>query len=181
MREEPFQAGTHIRKLRRSQGRTQQDIADACGFTKSLLSKIETGKVIPPVATLVKIANALGTKVSALVEEGENAGAVFTAREAVERNIVQTEQGYAIFPFATEHKEKKMQPFLFVVKRGEVKEHALSHDGEEFIYVLAGEIQFQVGAVTYTLRTGDSLYFDSFEAHQVIPVSEEAKYIDVFI
>ena len=57
--------GRHIRKLRKLQHRTLQDVADNCGFTKSLLSKIEGGKVVPPVATLIKIASALHTNISA--------------------------------------------------------------------------------------------------------------------
>jgi len=56
--------GTHIRRLRLQQRRTQQEIASVCGFTKSLLSKIESNTVTPPVATLVKIARSLGTSVS---------------------------------------------------------------------------------------------------------------------
>jgi transcriptional regulator with XRE-family HTH domain len=47
---------------------TLQDVADICGFMKSLLSKIESGKTVPPVATLVKIARALNTTISTLVE-----------------------------------------------------------------------------------------------------------------
>ncbi len=173
--------GGCIRRLRLEQRRTQQDIADACGFTKSLLSKIESNKVMPPVATLVKIAASLGTKVSALIETDDNVGTVHTTAKEVRKNIVQTERGYWIYPFATGHKGKRMQPFMFVARKGEVKRHHLTHEGEEFIYVLTGEMRVQVGQSEFRLKTGGSLYFNSAEEHQVIPVSDTVRYLNIFV
>ena len=173
--------GAHIRALRTQQHRTLQQIADACGFSKSLLSKIETGRIFPPVATLVKIAQALGTKVTALLEDHDDVATVCTRGDVSDAGVVRTENGYWIFPFAPEHRAKKMQPFLFVARKGEVKEHHVSHEGEEFLYVLEGEMRFQVGAVEYLLRAGDSLYFDATEEHGVMPISDEVKYIDIFV
>lgn len=173
--------GNHVRRLRLEQHRTQQEIADLCSFTKSLLSKIESGKVIPPVATLVKIATALGTTVSALIEAGKSVETIYATNKEVEENIVKTERGYWIYPFATHHKKKKMQPFLFVARRGEVKEHHLTHAGEEFIYVIEGEMKVQVGRLQYHLQTGGSLYFNAAYEHQIIPVSKEVKYLDIFV
>jgi len=173
--------GTHIRRLRLQQHRTQQEIATACGFTKSLLSKIESNTVTPPVATLVKIARALGTAVSALLEAGGRVGAVHTTAAEALAGIVQTERGYWIYPFATHRKDKRIQPFLIVAKKGEVKEHHLAHEGEEFIYVLDGRMKFQVGNAEYRLGPGDSLYFSSAEEHQVIPLSAQVTYLNLFI
>jgi quercetin dioxygenase-like cupin family protein len=181
VKQDTIKIGEHIRKLRRHQHRTLQEIADECEFTKSLLSKIETGSVLPPVATLVKIARALGTTVSSLIEEEHNTKTVYETKEEIETKIVQTEKGYSIFPFASAHKEKKMQPFLFEAKRGETQEHHLSHNGEEFIYVVEGVMKFQVGSVTYELKEGDSLYFEALDSHGVTPVSERVRYLDVFV
>lgn len=172
--------GSHIRKLRLEQHRTQQDVADVCGFTKSLLSKIERNKVMPPVATLVKIANALGTRVSALIETGTNGPSVAITAAEVKRQMIKTEQGYWIHPFATGYDRKRMQPFMFRVRKGEVKEHHLTHEGEEFIYVLRGRIRVQVGPDEHILSAGDGLYFDAAYVHQVIPLTDEARYLDIF-
>lgn len=178
---ENINLGKHIRKLRIQQNRTLKEVADECGFTKSLLSKIETGKVVPPVATLVKIAHALGTKVSTLIEDNDTVETVYTTKKEIEENFIKTGIGYSIFPFATDYREKKMQPFLFLARRGEVKEHRVSHEGEEFLYVIEGEMKFQVGNIEYTLKEGDGLYFDALEEHGVMPISEKVKYVDIFI
>jgi transcriptional regulator with XRE-family HTH domain len=172
--------GSQIRRLRLEQRRTQRQIADSCGFTKSLLSKIESNKVMPPVATLVKIADSLGTKVSALIEAGSNGASVASTAAEVKESLFKTEQGYWIHPFATRHKGKRMQPFMFVVRKGEVKEHHLVHEGEEFIYVLTGRIKVQVGRDEHVLKAGDALYFESAHVHQVIPESVEARYLNIF-
>ncbi len=173
--------GKHIRKLRRRQHRTLQEIAVACDFSKSLLSKIETGKIFPPIATLVKIANALGTRVTTLIEDSKSIKTVYTKKDESFVDKVKTENGYYIFPFATEHKEKQAQPFLFFGKKGEVKEHSVTHEGEEFIFVIKGEMQFRVGDIQYTLKEGDSLYFDALDEHGFLPISEEVYYIDIFV
>lgn len=177
-----MEIGLRIRKLRTQQNRTLQEIADVCGFTKSLLSKIENGVVVPPVATLSKIAKALGVKMSALIEEEGTVSGLFTASELTERmNQVKTDKGYSFFTFAGEYPNKKMQPFLFTARRREVIEHRLSHDGEEFIYMLEGEMKFKVGNVEYILKPGDSIYFDAMEEHGMLPLSEKVKYLDIFV
>jgi transcriptional regulator with XRE-family HTH domain len=157
--------GTHIRQ---------------CGFTKSLLSKIETGDTQPPVATLMKIAEALGTSLSALLEHDSAVGPVFTGMEAAVASLARTEKGYSAYPYAASLGAKKMQPFLFEVRKGKVKQHALSHAGEEFLFVIEGEILFRVGHVEYRMRAGDSLYFDATHEHGVTAVSEIARYLDIF-
>jgi quercetin dioxygenase-like cupin family protein len=144
------------------------------------LSKIETGHVQPPVATLVKIAGALGTSLSALLEHDAASGPVFTAMNSAVQMLARTEKGYSAYPFAASLGTKKMQPFLFEVRRGEVKPHALSHAGEEFLFVVEGEILFRVGHVEYRMQAGDSLYFDATQEHGVTAVSEVARYLDIF-
>jgi transcriptional regulator with XRE-family HTH domain len=178
---EQVKIGTIVRNLRKKQNRTIQEISDKCSLSKSMISKIETNKVFPSVATLVKIADALGTNVSALLEQNDNfKSTLIPARKSVE-NTTLTERGYHIFPFASECHNKKMQPFLFIARKGEVKEHQLTHVGEEFIYVIEGSMKFQVGDVEYHMNEGDALYFNALEKHQVIPVSETVKYLDIFV
>jgi transcriptional regulator with XRE-family HTH domain len=173
--------GSKIRKLRKEQNRNLSEIADMCGFTKSLLSKIENGKTMPPISTLIKIADALGTKVSILLDDQQQTGTIYTTKETTHSKLVKTEKGYSFFAFAVERSEKLMQPFLFVSRKEENdNRHTFSHNGEEFIYILEGRMRYKVGNVEYTLGPGDSLYFDSIEKHTLSPITDEVKYIAVF-
>lgn len=173
--------GDRIKMLRISQKRTLQEIAEASDLSKSMISKIENNKTIPSVAALVKIAKALGSNISNILEQDGWLNAILTTSQKARENLTATDKGYSIYPYASEYHEKKMQPFLFVARKGEVTPHELSHEGEEFIYVIKGQMKMQVGEVEYSLTTGDSLYFNSVQKHGIMPVSDEVMYLDIFV
>lgn len=177
-----MEIGNRIRKIRSQQGRTIQEIAEKCQCSKALLSKIETGKVVPAVATLSKIAKSLGVKISVLMEDGEDGKAAYTSKVFEDSSLlVPTSKGYRIFAFAPQYINKKMQPVLICGRKGEVKPHSVYHDGEEFIYVLEGEVKIHIGNLEYHLRQGESIYFESLNEHGVVPVTEKAEYLDIFV
>ena len=174
--------GHRIRRIRNQQGRTLQEIADLCGCSKGLLSKIENGKVVPAVATLSKIAKALGVRISVLMEDGETAEAIYSPNMTDRPDaFVPTNKGYAICALAPHLANKKMQPVLFRSRKGEVKPHSVAHEGEEFIYVLEGEVKMHVGPVEYHLKQGESVYFQAISEHGVMPVTDSATYLDIFV
>lgn len=164
------------------QGRTLEEVARQSGFTRSLLSKIETGRTHPPVATLTKIVGVLGLPLASLFDESSKRdGAVMDSAASRGRDaLAVTDKGYRFALLAAERPDKVMQPFFFVAERGKVKASALTHAGEEFVYVLEGEMRYRVGAVEYRLGPGDSLYFDAELEHDIEPVSREVKYLAVF-
>jgi transcriptional regulator with XRE-family HTH domain len=173
--------GERIRLIRKRQQRTIQEIADICGFTRSLLSQIETGRTVPPLATLTRIAAALGVTVSALLNDQNAAGTVHTTYKALESaELIQTDKGYRFLAIAGGRADKLMEPILFEARRGEVKRKPLSHRGEEFVLVLNGQMRYRVGSVEYLLSEGDSLYFDAEQEHDLEPVTEVVRYLAVF-
>jgi transcriptional regulator with XRE-family HTH domain len=173
--------GLHIRKLRQLQHQTLQNIADKCGFTKSLLSKIESGKVVPPMSTLVKIACALNTNMADLMAEGDNIDCIFIPSDHKGVEPVLTVSGYKVLPLAVEFRQKRMQPMLFTIRPEDLNDKVNSHPGEEYIYVLEGTMEFRVGTKVFILHTGDSLFFNSVIDHYITQVlSDQVKYLDIF-
>lgn len=171
-----------IRRIRTQQRRTLDDVAQICDCSKSLLSKIERGKVVPALATLSKIAGALGVRVSSLMEDGVDMGTTFTpSLLAAPDAFVATDKGYTIHAIAPHFIGKKMQPVLVYGRKGEVKPHSVSHTGEEFILVLEGEVCGHIGNDEYHLKPGDSVYFQSAWDHGFMPVTEHAVYLDVLV
>ena len=161
------------------QGRTLQEVSDRADITKSLLSKIENGKSAPPIATLTRIAKVLGVGVSSLLSDADQGGAVFVPAEDA-RKTVKTDKGYSFFSFAGQRHNKIMQVYQFSARKGEVKPQALSHRGEEFVFMLEGCMRYSVGSTQYTLEAGDALYFDSEEDHDLESVTDDVKYLAVF-
>jgi len=173
--------GSRIRALRLRQQRTLKDVSQRCHFTVSLLSKIESGKTNPPVATLARIADALGVHLGDLLDTRKDPATIFDAAgERDTKTLTHTDKGYGFHLLAGERPDKLMQPFLFVAERGKVKKAAMAHRGEEFIYILEGRMHYRVGATTYTLGPGDTLYFSSEEEHDLEPISPRVKYLAIF-
>lgn len=177
-----MEIGGRIRSIRTQQGRTLDDIAQACDCSKSLISKIETGKVVPALATLSKIAVALGVRISALLEDGEGDHPAVTPNIIGQPELfVATDKGYTIYAVAPHFLNKKMQPVLVRGRKGEVLPHSVSHSGEEYIIVLEGEVQAHIGGKQYHLRQGESIYFQSSYEHGFVPLTDYAVYLDVFV
>jgi transcriptional regulator with XRE-family HTH domain len=173
--------GARIRILRKRQHRTLQEIADDCGFTKSLLCKIEKGGTTPPIATLSKIASSLGVATQDLLAETREQGPAFIpASDSSDKKLIKTAKGYRFHAFAVSRPDKSMQPYYFTAKKGGVKPSPLSHAGEEFVFVLQGEMKYRIGNVEYALKPGDALYFDSTEEHDFTPMTDEVRYLAVF-
>ena len=131
-------------------------------------------------STLVKIAGALNTNIAALMTDGDRLDCVFIPAKG-KKKPMPTESGYAVLPLAVEFKEKKMQPFIFSIRREDLSDKANSHLGEEFILVLEGLMEFRVGEKTYTLGPRDSIFFNSLRDHYVSKVlSVKVVYLNIF-
>ena len=63
---------------------------------------------------------------------------------------------------------RRMDPFLLTVPPGDVHRTALAHEGEEFLLVLSGQVDFQYDEKVYSLHKGDSLYFDAAVKHRLL-------------
>ncbi len=173
--------GIRIKRARSNKGYTLQETADLAGFSKSLLSKIENGKVTPPISTLYKIATVLESTVTELLEEPSNKQDIVTFElDKLKNMLVPTERGYSYVPIAANFYSKKLQPFYYEVRREEFIEKVLQHDGEEFIYILEGEAQCSIGTSTYIVKSGEGLYFKSSIPHKITPVTEIIKYFNIF-
>ncbi len=171
--------GLHIKKIRLQQKRTQQEIADFCGFTKSYLSKIERGRVMPSIGVLAKIANFLNIKISHLLDEETSKDISHDKKAHIETQLIKTSKGYSIFPFASNQEEKVMQPFYFVTNKKDHVLHKTIHEGDEFFYIIEGEMLLKIGTEEYHLCAGDGIYFDARIEHQTIPLTEVVKVLDI--
>ena len=72
-----------------------------------------------------------------------------------------------------------MEPFVIDMQRDEEEHDLSSHEGEEFIYILEGEVELIYGQNTYLLYPGDSLYYDSIIPHHIHAHTENAKILAV--
>jgi len=163
--------GKKIRDLRKKAGFVLQDLSDRTGLSKPLLSQIEKEAVSPPIATLLKISKALNVNIGFFFQDNAPEEKVVLVRKD-ESKVIDSryfgreESGYYYEALAYKKSKKCMEPFLVEFKRKRVDRLSyFSHDGEEFIYLLEGTLEFRTEDQQYILQPGDSLYFESSTPH----------------
>ena len=182
-----LQLGNRIAKLRTARGFTQDQLATSTGFTKGYLSKIENSKVIPPIGTLIKIAKILEIDLTHLLEAGldEEDSPVCVVRSWQRETVVRgaSSFGYDYFALANKRRDKQMEPFIMMFPSEVEREVRFEHEGEEFMFVLEGEVEFEATIdnrpVTWILAPGDSVYFDSRTPHRGRSLSGDSKVLVV--
>jgi transcriptional regulator with XRE-family HTH domain len=163
--------GQKIRALRQERRLTLQELSEATGLSKPLLSQIENDQVMPPIATLLKIAKGLRVGIHFFFEDaGDRRKYVISRAGEVaptpRRPGNDQPQGYLYRSLAPGLRHKAMEPFLVEFElRAWDDAYLYSHDGEEFIYLLEGHLEFHLGDEVLTLLPGDSIFYDSSLPH----------------
>ncbi len=158
--------GEKIKKIRETKGLTIEDVAKKTGFSKEFLENIENGKVSPPLGIIVKLSKALDTMVANLFSEpGEKNYCVMRVKEQkVVPRKSSTGYNYSYIPLASGLKEMNMEPFIVKLLPNSKEEKSV-HEGEEFIYVLDGEVKVVIGDNVEILHMGDTIYYLSSVPH----------------
>jgi transcriptional regulator with XRE-family HTH domain len=164
--------GEKIKKYRESINMSLSDLSERTGFSPAFLSQLENHLISPPLGALMKIARALEIETGTLF--GQVGTAPFTIVRKDER--VQTSRvaskegvryGYSYESLAPEKINRRMEPFLVTLEPGSKRGVPYNHDGEEFLFVLEGRVEIQLGEHTDILEAGDSIYYDSTLDHRV--------------
>jgi transcriptional regulator with XRE-family HTH domain len=163
------QIGSHLRALRAARGITLDSLAAATGLTKSYLSKIQNSRKLPPIATLSRIAQALGTGIGSFfgdILESSQGATVVRKHERLAVVRGGTAFGYDYVSLAHDRRGKHMEPFVFTFPSKIDRHVFFEHGGEEFVFILSGSVIFQVGDERWSLKKGDSVYFDAAIPHR---------------
>lgn len=174
-----------LRWFRTERGLRLEDVAKRAGYTKGFLSKIEHGKASPPVATLLRVAAALGVESDVLFAPdagvAPDASVHTPAGEGVPVRDDTAGPGRSLLAVAAVRHHKLMEPFVVTVEPGQPAvggRHTCP--GEEFVYVLNGEVDYSVGDEAFHLRTGDGLYFNATKPHVASARGGQARFMRVF-
>ena len=170
---EEVRVGERVKELRERKGLSLKEVADLTGFSTALLSQMENHLVSPSLGTIIKLARALNVKVGDFL--GETEGEPFTIVRKDERKMVSrfaskegVKYGYSYESLGFDKKDRHMEPFIVTLEPATVKTAKTSvHEGEEFIFVLEGEMEVILGSHTDILHPGDSIYYDSTIPHKV--------------
>ncbi len=168
--------GFKIKGIRESKNLTIEEISERSGLSTEQIVSIENNQNLPSLGPLIKIARALGVRLGTFMDDNDSLGPVIT--RAADRNressisfsngATDTRKHMEYHPLAQQKAGRHMEPFIIDVNPTDKLEYKLSaHEGEEFIYVLEGELEIEYGKKKYTLEAGDSIFYDSIVKHHV--------------
>ena len=175
--------GERLAALRSQRRVTLERLAAVTGFTKGYLSKIENSRKVPPIGSLARIATALGVDIAYFFQSREAPArdAVSVVHRKDRQPVVRggTAFGYDYATLAHHRRHKRMEPFLFSFPRRIDRHVHFQHQGEEFVFILSGRVEFEVNGEKYILEEGDSIYFDASQPHKGRALGSSAKAIVV--
>ncbi len=159
--------GRKIKELRKERGLNLSDLAEATGFTKGYLSKVENSKKAPPVSTLLVLAKALEVNISAIFSENEDKPAITLVKKSERRLMARdgTAFGYSYEPLAHKFTQRRMDPYVLTLPLKPKKRAVFQHKGEEILMVLEGTMRFVHGEKEFLVEEGDCIYFDGSIPH----------------
>lgn len=164
--------GQRLRRLRQEAGLTAEELAARSAVATAEIEAIESGEKTPAVGQLLNLAKALGVAPGHLFQEERPSQRIEVVRSGerwrVERASSEsgTSLSYSYEALSYRLTEKAMQPFLIEVSLGlDQPVQPSQHDGEEFMFVLDGELELHVQDQKIRLGPGDSCYFDSRLPH----------------
>lgn len=162
--------GKEVRRFRKQQNLTVNELADITGLSIGMLSKIENGNTSPSLTTLQTLTQALCVPLTSLFRGFEESrSAVLTkAGQGVEIERRGTRSGHQynlLGHIGSNASGVIVEPYLITLTEESDVFPTFQHDGIETIYMLEGEVDYRHGSAVYPLKPGDTLFFDADAPH----------------
>jgi quercetin dioxygenase-like cupin family protein len=149
-------------------------LAKKIGISASFLSQVECGKASPSLATLKNISDTLSTTIGNLIGEAQKLQESPIVKASERKHVQEVGKGISLYLLTSRDPNKQMEPLLFKLKEGATSGvQSYKHFGQEFVLVLMGAIEVTLNDMTYILRKGDSIYFNSSVPHAFKNISKE--------
>lgn len=169
-----MQIGGKIKLLRLKRGLTQEELADRCELSKGFISQLENDYTSPSIETLGDIVYALGTTLKQFFSDDKEEKIVFEADDYFSRQDEDSTLTWLI----PNSQKNEMEPIMVRLDPGGSTDGDMPHEGEEFGYVLEGNVKLVIGDREIDCKQGDSFYFTADEVHYIKnPSDDTAKFI----
>jgi len=165
--------GDRLRAIRRLRRATLKTVADRAGLSESFLSQVERGRANASVASLKRIAGALGVTVADLFEPNGSQGRPRVLRRDLRPTLTFGALGRKFM--LTPRPLENLQVIVGELDAGgSTGDEPYTHgDSEELLVVLAGVVSLQLGTEVFELSTGDSIDYRSSSPHRLTNVGDD--------
>lgn len=162
--------GNLLRTTREKRGFSLDELAARTGISRDTLTQLEAGELILPLGQLIKLSKALSLRMADVISAGEEPFTIVRSDQRLRFSRFgkarQASYGYEYESLAARKKDRAMEPFVVTLYPSGADDPS-SHDGQEFIYVLDGEMEVVIENARDVLKPGDSVYYDSTSLHLV--------------
>ena len=155
--------GIKIKRLRRLCQLTQEELADRCELTKGYISQLENNLTSPSISTLTDILNALGTNLKDFFDDDEDEKIVFTNDDY----FVKENTDHTMTWLVPNSQKNEMEPVIVSLNPNSSMTVDMPHEGQEFGYVLEGEIVVVVGSNSFVCKKGETFYYTTDKNHYI--------------
>lgn len=153
--------GKILLKLRKDRGLSMRKVSEETGFSLSFLSKLENGKTSITIRNLVKLLNFYGVTLADVFSAPSTRKIAFRREE---RKVIESSEAIKL-QLLVDEADKGMEPLIATFPPRAKYVEALEHGGEEFAFVVKGELLFTLETTSHHLRPGDCVYFPGSQSH----------------
>jgi len=162
--------GLKIRRLRETLAWSASELSEATGKDPDFIERVEAGEVTPSVSFLLRLAKALGVDPSAFLSAQDKSSLAGEREKAFTTRT----QNYSYQTLTPGTSNERLRGFMITIEPKQAhKPVAYKHEGEEFVYVLEGELELTLGGKSYHLKPGESRHFDSDVPHKLKSLSDQ--------
>lgn len=159
--------GMRIKMYRDKLKMTLGDLSAKSGISVATIASIEDGEVLPALGVLTKLSRALGQRLGTFMDDQFKPDPIITRAADLTPSASAdsvNSLGYSSHSLAVGKPDRHMDPFRIEFSADGVNELS-SHEGEEFIICIAGEVELEYGTEKTVLKAGDTAYYNSVVKH----------------
>ena len=162
--------GAKVCKLREAQNWSVEDLAKATGQTPEFIDQVENEKFSPSVGFLLMLAKALDVNPGTFLSKAEKD----IIQDQRSKAFMKRTQNYSYQALTPHAESDHLRAFMITIESRQIhKPVEYKHEGEEFIYVMEGELEVMLGGKAHHLKTDESIHFNSDIPHKLKSLSNE--------
>ncbi len=162
--------GAMVRQLREARGWSAEELAHKTGQTPDFIDQVESDHMSPPVGFIIRMAHAMEVDPGTFLSKEEQTA----IRDRRAQAFHQRTQNYSYTTLTPDAEESHLRAFMVTIDPHLAhKPVAYKHEGEEFIYVMSGDLEFTLGSKVERLKPGETVHFNSDIPHKLKSISNE--------
>jgi transcriptional regulator with XRE-family HTH domain len=162
--------GTRIRTYRERLGMSVEDLAKNAGVDADVVRRAEDGNIYPPLGVLIRLSRSLGQRLGTFMDDQVREDPIIVRNDERREETAAHKEGaggeYHYYPLGKGKTDRHMEPLFIVIEPGEDRSSS-SHEGEELVIVVRGDVELMYGQRKYHLQAGDSMYYNSVVPHHL--------------